>query len=108
MKKELFLKNKMKTVSIHQPVYLPWLGFFKKIMSSDIFVFLDDVQYEKNGFQNRNKIRTYDGDMWLTVPVKAKSQTLLNEVSIDNSGNWSNKHIKSVFYNYSKTKYDKK
>ena len=50
----------MTTISIHQPVYLPWLGFFEKVISSEKFVFLDDVQFEKNGFQNRNKIRTYD------------------------------------------------
>ena len=70
----------MTIISIHQPVYLPWLGFFEKIISSEKFVLLDDVQYEKNGFQNRNKIRTSDGDMWLTIPVKTKSKTLLKNV----------------------------
>ena len=59
----------MKIIGIHQPGYLPWLGFFKKIMSSEIFVFLDDVQYEKNGWHNRNKIKTKEGSIWLTVPV---------------------------------------
>ena len=105
MKKELFLKNKMKTVSIHQPVYLPWLGFFKKIMSSDIFVFLDDVQYEKNGVQNRNKIRTHEGDAWLTIPVSVKSTTLLKDVKINHSNNWEKKHSKSIENNYSKAKF---
>lgn len=95
----------MTTVSIHQPVYLPWLGFFEKIISSEKFVFLDDVQYEKNGFQNRNKIRTSEGDMWLTVPVKAKSNTLLKNVEIDNSSNWMKKHSKSIMLNYSQSKF---
>ena len=95
----------MKTVSIHQPVYLPWLGFFKKIMVSDVFVFLDDVQYEKNGVQNRNKIRTNEGDIWLTVPVNVKSTTLLKDVKIDYSTNWQKKHSKSIYLNYSKTKF---
>ena len=82
----------MTTISIHQPVYLPWLGFIEKVTSSEKFVFLDDVQFEKNGFQNRNKIRTYDGEMWLTVPVKVKSQTLLKDVKINYSTDLINKH----------------
>ena len=95
----------MTTISIHQPVYLPWLGFFEKVISSEKFVFLDDVQFEKNGFQNRNKIRTYDGEMWLTVPVKAKSQTLLKDVKINYSTDWINKHKKSIILNYQKAKF---
>ena len=95
----------MTKISIHQPVYLPWLGFFNKIALSDIFVFLDDVQYEKNGWQNRNKIRTSDGDMWLTVPVKTKFGMYLNQVQIDNTSNWISKHKKSIMQNYSKSNY---
>ncbi len=95
----------MTTISIHQPGYLPWLGFFKKIIFSDIFVFLDDVQYEKNGWHNRNKIRTNEGWIWLTVPVKSSISLNLNEVRIDNSTNWIQKHKKSIQFNYSKSKY---
>ena len=95
----------MTTISIHQPVYLPWLGFIEKIISSEKFVFLDDVQFEKNGFQNRNKIRTYDGEMWLTVPVKVKSQTLLKDVKINYSVDWINKHKKSIIQNYKKAEF---
>ena len=95
----------MTTISIHQPVYLPWLGFFEKVISSEKFVFLDDVQFEKNGFQNRNKIRTYDGEMWLTVPVKVKSQTLLKDVKINYSVDWINKHKKSIIQNYKKAEF---
>jgi hypothetical protein len=95
----------MTIISIHQPVYLPWLGFLDKIISSDKFVFLDDVQYEKNGFQNRNKIRTHEGNMWLTVPVKTKSTTMLKNVEIDYSFDWIKKHTKSIILNYSKTSF---
>lgn len=92
----------MTVISIHQPVYLPWLGFFEKILHSDEFVFLDDVQYEKNGFQNRNKIRTHEGSIWLTVPIKAKSKTLLKNVKIDYLSDWRKKHSKAIMLNYSK------
>jgi len=92
-------------VSIHQPGYLPWLGFFKKIQSSDIFVFLDDVQFEKNGWHNRNKIKTSENWMWLTVPVNAKLGTNLNQIRIDYSSKWIKKHKKSIELNYSKSEF---
>ncbi len=92
----------MTIVAIHQPNYLPWLGFFKKIKDSDIFVFLDDVQYSKNGWHNRNKIRVREGSMWLTVPTKLKFGMKLNEVKIDNSLKWIEKHKKTIEINYSK------
>ena len=69
------------------------------------FVFLDDVQYQKNEFQNRNKIRVFNGEMWLTVPVKTKSNTLLKDVKIDYTSNWIKKHIKSIELNYSNSKF---
>lgn len=83
------------------------MGFFKKIQSSDLFVFLDDVQYEKNWVQNRNKIRTSDGSMWLTVPVNASIDSLLKDIKIENTTNWRTKHKKSIQINYSKTVYFK-
>lgn len=95
----------MKTVGIHQPGYLPWLGFFKKMMNSDIFVFFDDVQYEKDGWQNRNQVRGPNDAIWLIVPVKAHLDSKINQVEIDNSKNWMNKHKKSLSYNYSKAPY---
>lgn len=101
---KVYLKVELTVVSIHQPGYLPWLGFFKKISSADIFVLLDDVQYEKNGWQNRNKIRTKDGDMWLTVPINSKFETNLKDVKIDLSSNWQKKHEKAIYLNYVKAK----
>lgn len=90
-------------VSIHQPNYIPWLGYFEKILNSDIFVFLDDVQYEKNYLINRNKIRTSEGSAWLTIPVRTKHDSLVSSVQVDNSQNWASKHKKSILINYSKS-----
>ena len=105
------MTKKLKIIIIHQPNYLPWLGFFHKIMVSDIFVILDDVQFEKNGYNNRNKIKTANGEMWLTVPIirkgKPKSTTINNSL-IDNTQKWKEKHLKSIKLNYSKAPFYKK
>ena len=71
-------------VSIHQPHYLPWLRYLDKIARSDLFILLDDVQYEKNGFQNRNKIKTAQGWAYLTVPVQKPTRRTIRETEIDN------------------------
>ena len=94
-------------VSVHQPQYLPWIGYFHKIAHSDVFVFLDNVQYKKREFQNRNKIRTKEGWLWLTVPVitKGRFTQKMKEVLIDNTSNWHKKHWQSIEMNYSKAKY---
>ena|SRR2546422_1409689 len=70
-------------LAIHQPNYLPHAGFFRKCALADAVIFLDDVQYEKNGYTNRNKIRTTKGWEWLTVAVHAKHDTLVKDVKID-------------------------
>ena len=90
----------MKIVSIHQPGYLPWLGFFKKIESADIFVFLDDVQYSRGKWENRNKIRTREDSIWLTVPILNKSGRLINQVEIDYSKDWLYKHKSAIKLSY--------
>jgi len=95
----------MTMVTIRQPGYLPYLGFFKKIESCDVFVFLDDVQFEKNDLDNRNKIKTIDGPAWLTVPVLHKFGTKLNEIRIDNSQEWYKKHKKTIEMNCHKAEY---
>jgi WbqC-like protein family len=81
-------------LSVHQPQYLPWLGYFHKIAQSDVFVFLDNVQYKAREFQNRNKIRTQKGGMWLTVPVISKKQgrQMIADVRIDNNFPWPSNH----------------
>jgi len=89
-------------VAIHQPHYLPWLRYFEKIARSDVFIVLDDVQYEKNGFQNRNKIKTAQGWTYLTVPIQRPTQRPINEVEIDNRSNWREKHARALEMSYSK------
>lgn len=89
-------------VAIHQPQYLPWLGYFDKIDKADIFVLLDDVQYKKNEWQNRNKIRTANGWQWITVPVRYRFGEKINQIKIDNSGDWREEHHKSLVINYNK------
>jgi len=94
-------------ISVHQPAYIPWLGYFDKIIRSDTFVYLDTVQYEKNSFINRNRIKTPQGVTWLTVPVKTKGHlnaTLL-ETEIDKCQNWREKHLRSIYLNYKKAPY---
>jgi len=93
-------------VTIHQPEYLPYIGFFERLAETDIFVILDDVGYQKNGFINRNKIKTKTGEKWITVPVLGRSPNKkINNVLIDNSKNWGASHWGSLFSAYSKTPY---
>lgn len=95
-------------ISIHQPEHLPWLGFFHKMYLSDIFVLLDNVQYRKNYFQNRNKIRTKEGFSWVTVPVltKGKSDQFINQVVINyKDNNWQKRIWNSIKQNYSRSPY---
>jgi len=93
-------------LSVHQPQYIPWLGYFDKIAKSDCFVFLDEVQYKPREFQNRNKIRTKDGWIWLSVPVvsKGRGRQRICELKIDNSFPWQHKHKGSLqtWYGHSK------
>lgn len=97
-------------ISVHQPQYLPWLGYFHKMYQSDAFVFLDNVQYKKREYQNRNRIRTKSGDIWLTVPVmkEAESYPKISSVRVDNSQAWQKKHWRTISLNYSRAPYFKK
>lgn len=99
-----------KICAIHQPHYLPYLGYFDKMYHSDVFVFLDTVQFEKNGWQNRNKIRTSNGSQWLTVPVRRKKLgQRIYDAKIDATQvSWKRKHFRSIEQNYSKAKYFEK
>ncbi len=92
------------TLTAHQPVYLPWLGLFHKIAISDIFCFFDVVQYQKKDYNNRNKIKTSNGDLWLSVPVESKNHLEKNVSDILIIQNdWVKKHLKSIELNYKKT-----
>jgi len=89
-------------ITIHQPNFLPWIGYFYKILKCERFVFLDNVQYTKNSFINRNKIKTSQGELWLTVPVSFHFGQKIFEVKIDNSFDWRKKHLKTLELNYRK------
>ena len=96
----------------HQPVYLPWAGLFHKIALADEFVFMDDVQYLKKDWNNRNRIKGPHGEIWLTVPVKkCPTGTNLKDVEIFNhpkeKQNWAVQHWKSIQSSYSKTSFFK-
>jgi hypothetical protein len=87
-------------VSIHQPQYLAWLPYFQKIAASDCFIVLDSVDFEKNGRQNRNQVKTPQGATWLTVPVHHRLGQKIIEVRIDNSVDWRRRHLKTIENNY--------
>lgn len=89
-------------LSAHQPHYLPWLRYFDKIAQSNCFVLLDDLQYNKGGFQNRNFIKGPNGRVRLTVPVKHKHKQLLADVKIAYHQWWGEKHIQSLKTCYGK------
>ena len=94
-------------LTAHQPVYLPWLGLFHKISLAETFVYFDQVQYLPKDWMNRNKIRTKDGSILLTVPVLRKGYRDLktSEIEINNSTNWQKKHLRSISLNYKKSPY---
>ena len=94
-------------VAIHQPQYLPWLGYFDKMRIADVFCYLDNVQYKKNEWQNRNRIKTAQDWQWITVPVRFRFPQKINEVEINNTVNWKKKHLQALITNYSKTPYFK-
>lgn len=96
-------------VAIHQPNYLPYLGFFDKMMKADVFVIYDDAQFNKGDFQHRNRIRIHNGGKWLTVPV-SKGEILIKAIKIINEHqkskpHWSKIHFREMHANYAKTEY---
>jgi hypothetical protein len=88
--------------SVHQPQYLPWLGYFDKIDRADVFVLLDTVQFKKNEWQNRNRIKTAQGMQWITVPVLYRFPQLIQDVEINNRENWQHKQRQTILSNYRK------
>lgn len=95
------------TVAIHQPNFIPWLGYFHKIAHSDVFVFLDDVEYTKNSFINRNRIKTPRGAQWLTIPVvySGRSKQKICETQIFNPKKSIKKILSMLEMNYKKAQY---
>ena len=97
-------------VVILQPSYIPWRGYFGQIRRADLFIFYDDVQYDKHGWRNRNQIKTIQGKQWLTIPVHSKGVTEgipIKDVRIDWSKPWAKNHLKALTFAYSKTPFFK-
>lgn len=90
-------------ITILQPSYLPWIGYFDQINRSDTFIFFDDVLYTKNDWRNRNKIKTPNGSLWLTLSVKLKgrisNQLKVKDAVIANS-DILRSHLKTIGMNY--------
>ena len=84
---------------------MPWLGYFDKMRSCDLFVIFDSVQYKKNEWQNRNRIWTPQGPQWLTVPVIHHFGDLINTLPVNNTVGWKDKHLKAIKQNYGKAPY---
>ena len=91
-------------ISIHQSQFLSWVPFYYKVLKSDNFIIMDDVQFQKNGVQNRNMIKTPQGPSWITVPVKYHLGITINDVNVDNIGVYE-KIIKTLEINYKKSKF---
>ncbi len=96
-----------KVICIHQPDFLPYLGFFDRLIQSDTFVILDNVQFLRRGWHHRDKLKTPQGIQWLTVPIQKKghySQSI-KDTQIDNTLDWKRKHLMMIEHNYRKSPY---
>jgi hypothetical protein len=93
-------------VVILQPSYIPWRGVFDQIQRADLFIFYDDVQYDKRGWRNRNQIKTPHGKQWLTIPVYSRgvqTQNIpINQIRIAWDDPWNEIHLKAIRHSYSK------
>lgn len=96
-----------KVLGAIQPAYLAWVPFFERMSISDVFIYLDDVEYSKNSFHNRNSIKTSQGPLTLTVPVlyKGNSKAFISTININYTDRWNIKHWKSIESNYNRAKY---
>jgi hypothetical protein len=94
----------MTTLVVLQPGYLPWLGFFDQLRRSDVFVYYDDVQFDKHGWRNRNRIKGPKGPHWLTVPIlhKGRMGQRIDQVEIDPRFPWAKKHLETIRQFYAK------
>lgn len=97
---------KKKIVTIHQPYFMPWLGFFDKISKADIYIVFDTASCpsKNTSMLNRNKIKMLSGQALLTVPVHSSIHMSINQAAIDNSQDWREDHLKTLFFNYKKAK----
>ena len=94
-------------VTIHQPQYLPWLGYLDKIDQAELFVMLDNVQFKKQEWQNRNRIRTAAGWQWMTVPVLQRFGQRVNEVRINTHVRWQATQLRAIEMHYARAPFCK-
>jgi len=97
-------------VAAHQPHYMPWLGYLDKMAKADLFVVMDDLQYEAQNFQNRQRVKLHGGAQWLTVPLERGTQgDRICDKRIDNSGSarqhWQRRHWLTLELNYRRSPY---
>jgi hypothetical protein len=92
-------------LAAHQPQFAPWLGFFDKLDRADVFVLLDNVQFKKNEWQNRNRIKSANGEQWLTVPVSFHFGDKISEVTICRRHNWEKQHLQALRSCYGRAPY---
>jgi len=96
----------MKTIAILQPTYLPWLGYFEQMAVVDLFVHMDDVQYTRKDWRNRNRVRAAASWTWLTVPVKkCPRSTLLRDILVNYEHHWVKRHLKTIYLAYKRAPY---
>src|SRR5437879_13883010 len=91
-------------LAANQPQFCPWLGFFDKMRQAECFVLLDDVQFKKNEWQNRNRIKTQNGPVWFTVPVTYSFGQQIREIRINNASDWQNKSRPTLLQSYARAK----
>ncbi|MDP9127549.1 MAG: WbqC family protein [Pseudomonadota bacterium] len=100
------MQSPIKRIVINQPNYIPWRGYFDLIGDADLFLFHDDVNYTKQDWRNRNRIKTQKGTIWLTVPVvKTPSDTQIKDIYIDYDHPWVAAHQKALTAAYGKAPY---
>ena len=98
------ISDPQKIVSIHQPNYIPWIGFFYKMARADIFVLLDDVRHSKSSVTHRNKIKSNEKELQLSIPLKNK-ESLINDLIIQDPKKNLEKHFRVIENNYIKAKH---
>jgi len=98
-----------KVYAVHQPTFLPWCGYFNKIVASDHFVILDDVQISKKGgtWINRHKLLSNGNPIWMTIPIRRNYSgfQVINQVEVEPQSNWQASYLKSIEHMYRKARY---
>lgn len=93
--------------AIHQPHYLPWGPLMQKVLRSDVFILLDDVEFTNNGWQNRNKVKSANAVQTLTIPIYHKAKQKINETRICQH-HWKKKHLRTIHMHYHQGPYFEK